>query len=105
MTTDTVEIKKFEVTYHKEPKHSFNVEFDETFLHVVEGYEHEDAMENFESLNLGTLWSIDELKMHQSSFTTKHSAEAFLACHNKYSLGHVEEKGSYNFVVHYASCY
>lgn len=103
--TDTVEMKKFEVTYHKEHKHSFNAEFDETFLHMVEGYEYEDAMETFNSLNLGTLWSIDELKMYETSFTNKVSAEMFFSSHDKYSLGGVEEKGSRNFIVHYASCH
>lgn len=95
----TVEMKKFEVTYHKDDK--FDAEYTQTFLHLVTGYEYQDAMDEFQALNLGTLWSIDEINMHQAEFSTLTAAEKFLKIIDKHGIGEIEEKGRYTFVAHY----
>lgn len=96
---ETVEVKNFEITYFK--KQHFNVEVDESHLHLIEAYDYQEAMDKFAELEIGHLWSVDEIVMAQSSFTNKLSADFFLGSMNKHNLGKVEEKGSRNFVVHY----
>lgn len=92
-------MKTFEITYFK--NRDFDAAHDMPFLQVVKAENFDDGKEAFEALGIGFLWSIDELVQSDSSFVSKASAEAFMAVMDKHGIGHIEEKGRYDFVAHY----
>lgn len=92
-------MKTFEIAYFK--NRDFDAAHDIPFLQVVKAETYDEGKEAFETLGIGFLWSIDELAQSESSFVSKASAEAFMAVMDKHGIGHIEEKGRYDFVAHY----
>lgn len=92
-------MKKFEITYFK--NRDFDASFDIPYHVTVEADNYDDGKEAFKALEIGFLWSIDEVTLSEASFVSKASAEAFMAVMDKRGLGHIEEKGRYDFVAHY----
>lgn len=96
-------MNKYEITYFK--NQDFDASFDIPYHVVVEAQDYEDGTKAFERLELGFLWSIDLVTFSQSSFTSKRSAEAFMATMDRRDLGYIEEKGLYSFIAHYPDKY
>lgn len=92
-------MKTFKVTYFK--NRHFDASIDMPFLQTVEADSVDNAKSAFEALEVGFLWSIDEMVLSKSSFVSEASAKAFMAVMDEHGMGHIEKKGKHDFVAHY----